>query len=199
MYILIFIIGLISGILFNYAINDVSYRINASIKRTVNTLPVIITILCFEILFFRYGFTAVFAKASVMTSILVIISFIDFRHSIIPDFMSITALVTGIIFIFILRTSFADAFLGMLCGGIIMLLLALLPGGMGGGDVKLMFALGAFLGLTGTMWALILAFAASSVVSIILIVFKIKKTKDYIPFGPFLSLGSFISLLLYTK
>jgi leader peptidase (prepilin peptidase)/N-methyltransferase len=107
------------------------------------------------------------------------------------------ALVIGIIFSIITKTSIIDTSLGMVCGGGLLFLVALVPNAMGGGDIKIMFAIGAFLGLNRTLWALLLAFSLSSIISIVLIAFKIKGTKDYIPFGPFLALGSFISLLIF--
>jgi leader peptidase (prepilin peptidase)/N-methyltransferase len=66
---------------------------------------------------------------------------------------------------------------------------------MGGGDIKLMFALGSFLGYIKTLWALVLAFIFAAVFSIVLLILKIKHRKDYIPFGPFIALGTFISFL----
>ena len=81
----------------------------------------------------------------------------------------------------------------MLLGGGVLLLLALVPGVLGGGDIKMMFVLGTFLGAKGVLYALFLAFVIASIVSILLLLFRIKKRKDYIPFGPFLALGSFIA------
>lgn len=197
MYIIIFVIGLIIGITLNGVIESISYSITKNKRKTVNIFIAIICSLSFEILFLRLGFTIILAKAIAMTAILIIISFIDLRHRIIPNFMVIIALIIGIIFSFITQSSFLDTILGMICGGGILFLLALIPNVMGGGDIKLMFAMGTFLGLKGTLWALILAFIISSIISIALILLKIKGTKDYIPFGPFLSLGSFISLLIF--
>ena len=197
MYISIFIIGLIIGSILNFVIERISYSITKNKRKTVNIFIPIICGLIFEILFLRFGFTIILAKAIVMSAILIIISFIDLRHRIIPNFMVVIALVIGIIFSFISKTSLIDTMLGMICGGGILFLLALVPNAMGGGDIKLMFAIGAFLGLNRTLWALLLAFIISSIISIVLILLKIKGTKDYIPFGPFLSLGSFISLLIF--
>ena len=197
MYILIFIIGLIIGSILNFIIEKISYSITKNKRKTANVFIPIICGLSFEVLFLRFGFTIILAKAIVMTVILIIISFIDLRHRIIPNFMVVIALVIGIIFSFIAKTSLIDTILGMIAGGGILFLLALVPNAMGGGDIKLMFAIGAFLGLNRTLWALLLAFIISSIISIVLILLKIKGTKDYIPFGPFLSLGSFISLLIF--
>ena len=197
MYIVIFIIGLIIGSILNFIIEKISYSITKNKRKTANVVIPIICGLVFEVLFLRFGFTIILAKAVGMTVILIIISFVDLRHRIIPNFMVVIALVIGIIFSFIAKTSLIDTMLGMICGGGMLFLLALVPNAMGGGDIKLMFAIGAFLGLNRTLWALLLAFIISSIISIALILLKIKGTKDYIPFGPFLSLGSFISLLIF--
>jgi len=197
MNIVIFIIGLIIGSILNFIIEKISYSITKNKRKTAKVVIPIICGLAFEVLVLRFGFTIILAKAIVMTVILIIISFIDLHHRIIPNFMVVIALVVGIIFSFITKTSLIDTILGMIAGGGILFLLALVPNAMGGGDIKLMFAIGAFLGLNRTLWALLLAFIISSIISIVLILLKIKGTKDYIPFGPFLSLGSFISLLIF--
>jgi len=61
---------------------------------------------------------------------------------------------------------------------------------LGGGDIKLAGAIGAFLGLKFATVALFLAFLTGGVVGGLLLVFKIKSRKDYIPFGPFMCLGA---------
>ncbi|ADK15937.1 MULTISPECIES: prepilin peptidase [Clostridium] len=197
MYILIFAIGFIIGMLLNTVIESISYNIVKNDKKTGSIFIPIICSLCFEVSFLRLGFTIILAKAIVMILILIIISFIDLNYRIIPDFMVIITLIMGIMLPFFIRSSFIDTILGMIFGGGTMFLLSLVPNVMGGGDIKLMFAIGSFLGLKKTLWAIFLAFVLSSIVGIILILFKVKGTKDYIPFGPFLSLGSFISLLVF--
>lgn len=197
MYILIFAIGFIIGMLLNTVIESISYNIVKNDKKTGSIFIPIICSLCFEVSFLRLGFTIILVKAIVMILILIIISFIDLNYRIIPDFMVIITLIMGIMLPFFIRSSFIDTILGMIFGGGTMFLLSLVPNVMGGGDIKLMFAIGSFLGLKKTLWAIFLAFVLSSIVGIILILFKVKGTKDYIPFGPFLSLGSFISLLVF--
>lgn len=197
MHIFMIIMGLIIGSLLNILIESVSYSINKIKRKPFNILTPIIFSLCCEVLFLRLGTTVILIKGIMMTAILIVISFVDYRHKIIPDFMVVVTGVVGIIFSFIIKTSILDTALGMICGGGIMFLLSLVPNTMGGGDIKLMFAIGSFLGANKILWALLLAFSISSIVSVILIVFKIKGAKDHIPFGPFLSLGSYISLLIF--
>ena len=67
---------------------------------------------------------------------------------------------------------------------------------MGFGDVKLMGALGLFFGLSNTIVITLLSFLIGAILSIILLATKIKKMDEYIPFGPFIVLGTFISIFV---
>ncbi|MPM96161.1 Type 4 prepilin-like proteins leader peptide-processing enzyme [bioreactor metagenome] len=80
-------------------------------------------------------------------------------------------------------------------GGLMLLIFILSRGGMGAGDVKLSFVLGLWLGLKASIVCLMLAFILGGVIGVLLLATGIKQRKDPIPFGPFLCLGAFISLL----
>ena len=67
--------------------------------------------------------------------------------------------------------------------------------GMGAGDIKLGLLIGLFNGFPGNVIAIFLGFILGSVLSLALIIFKKKTLKDTVPFGPFLIIGSIISLL----
>jgi len=67
--------------------------------------------------------------------------------------------------------------------------------GMGGGDIKLLGMIGLFLGWKLTLLTLILSIYIGGIFSLFLLLLKLKKKGDYIPFGPFISLAGFISLL----
>lgn len=67
--------------------------------------------------------------------------------------------------------------------------------GMGGGDVKLGLLIGLFNGFPNGVIAVFLAFIIGSVVSLGLMAFSKKSLKDVVPFGPFLILGSVLSLM----
>jgi len=155
----------------------------------------IITVISFIIAYMKLGFTIKLFEALILTSLLIIISVKDLKSRIISDYMILVSLTIGIIFIFILEKNLMNCLAGMAAGGLIMLLLALIPGVLGGGDVKLMFAVGVFLGFNKIIYAIVIAFIAAALVSVSLLALKIVGRKDHIPFGPFLALGSFISLL----
>jgi leader peptidase (prepilin peptidase)/N-methyltransferase len=97
--------------------------------------------------------------------------------------------------------SFINSALGALVGGGIILIIAWVGSiifkkeAMGGGDVKLAAMIGAFLGWRYTIISLFLGFFIGALIGIILIMTKIKKREDAIPFGPFIASGSIITLL----
>ena len=83
-----------------------------------------------------------------------------------------------------------DRLIGMLAVSVPMLLLTLLiPGGFGGGDIKLMAASGFFLGMRLILCAMILAIIAGSVYGIIMLKNRKRDRKDQFAFGPFLAIG----------
>lgn len=176
-------------------INMMDYKIlkNRNNFTTRNIIVILISGLLFLISFLQIGLNVIFIKALVLNSILIIVSFIDIEHQIIPNKLIVFTLAMGILFSFIDDISLMNAVVGMLLGGGLLLILALVPGALGGGDIKLMFALGIFLGAKGVLFALFLAFIIASIISLLLLLFKIKKRKDHIPFGPFLAIGSFIA------
>ena len=67
---------------------------------------------------------------------------------------------------------------------------------MGFGDVKLMGALGLYFGLTNIIIIAMMSFLIGAIMGIILIVGKIKKSDEYIPFGPFIVIATFISIYI---
>lgn len=158
----------------------------------INILIVSLCVMTFIISFLKFGVDTLFFKAIVLDSILIVISFIDLKCNIIPNVIVIATIISGLLFVIVGGNSFFSTIVGMLIGGGIMFLLALVPHAIGGGDIKLMFALGAFLNAPKIILTLLLAFIFAALASIILLLFKIKGRKDHIPFGPFLSLGCFI-------
>ena len=74
--------------------------------------------------------------------------------------------------------------------------LASLAGGrlFGGGDVKLGLLMGLILGLRGVVLAALLAFWSAAILGVILMIARRKTRKSYLPFGPFLVLGTIIAV-----
>ena len=98
-----------------------------------------------------------------------------------------------------------DMFAGMIVGGGIFLLITLIGGliagkeAMGFGDVKLMAGLGLYFGFANTIMLTLVAFLLGAIISIILLITKIKKTDEYIPFGPFIVVACFVMMMVPFK
>jgi len=132
--------------------------------------------------------------------ILIIISFIDLKERIIPDVLSLPFIAVGFILSFFIRIlSPVDSLLGILAGGGSLLIIAIVGSklfkkeAMGGGDIKLAAMIGAFLGWKLTLLALFLGFFLGSIIGVVVLVTS-KNKSDVLPFGPFIALGTFISI-----
>lgn len=139
-----------------------------------------------------------FAHALVFASVLLICSVIDLEHQIIPDVLSLPMIALTPLVVFLHpELDWKSALLGVLIGGGVFYALAWIyylirrEAGLGMGDVKLLAAIGGWLGyqaiLTTVFWASILG----SLVGIgVILISKKMDLKTRLPFGPFLSLAA---------
>ena len=133
----------------------------------------------------------------VLTSCLILISLIDYKTQIIPDGLVGVIAVSGALYnLLYAPQGIMDMLFGGAAGFAVMLLIFLISrGGMGGGDVKLSAAVGLWLGMEGTLLFLLLAFIMGGIISMMLLVSGVKSKGDAIPFGPFLCLAAFVTVL----
>ena len=148
-------------------------------------------------LFQKYGLTLQFFIYFIFTSALLVITFIDLEHQIIPDIISLPGIAAGLIAsIFIPAISIVDSIAGILVGGGTLLAVAwgyylfTKREGMGGGDVKLLAMIGAFLGWKCIPLVIFLSAAAGSIIGIIIIALNHGNRRSAIPYGPFLAAGA---------
>ncbi|MGB3242091.1 MAG: prepilin peptidase [Candidatus Omnitrophota bacterium] len=170
----------------------------------------LITALMSMALFFYFGLSAQFFVYLIFTYILIVIVFVDIERQEVPDVLSIPGIFLGMILVTAVAVIdrgpvvkvFLNSFLGALAGGGSMFLLGFFgelifrKESLGGGDVKLMAMIGAFLG-----WKLVLVtFFLAPVLGLGVALFmKVKRNKEIIPYAPYLSLGAVISLLYGEK
>lgn len=133
----------------------------------------------------------------VLTSCLILISLIDYKTQIIPDGLVGAIAVSGALYnLLYVPQGVVDMLFGGVVGFAVMLVIFFISrGGMGGGDVKLSAAVGLWLGVEGTLLFLLLAFIMGGVISLLLLVSGVKSKGDAIPFGPFLCLAAFVTVL----
>ena len=152
-------------------------------------------------LFLRLGPTLAFAGYFAFAAALVVITFVDLDHQLIPDVISLPGIVVGLAFSLVspLVTPL-DAALGVLAGGGTLLAVAWLyktfrgQEGMGGGDVKLLAMIGAFLGWQSIFVTLFVGSVIGSIIGVGLMLYQRADTKLAIPFGPFLAGGALVYL-----
>jgi leader peptidase (prepilin peptidase) / N-methyltransferase len=154
----------------------------------------------------RFGASWELPAYLVLAAALLAISLIDLEHFIVPDRITAPLTLSALALLGVATVAEADGwrFGRALLGGVaffafLLLLNLLYPKGMGMGDVKLAFSLGLFLGWLG--WGQVflggfLAFLLGAVVGVGLIATGIKGRKDVVPFGPFLALGTMVTILV---
>jgi leader peptidase (prepilin peptidase)/N-methyltransferase len=177
------------------------------------------------------GINVVSVTFTVVVGCLITITFIDLDHFIIPDVITYPCMILGIAVSLILSFydslgflindvmsgpfsftagrlyPFYNALFGLFIGGGILLMIAavakwiLKKEAMGGGDVKLLAAMGTFLGYKLVLLTLVLASFVGSIIGVIVLIQARKKEETatpfghYIPFGPYLAIGTVIALI----
>lgn len=134
--------------------------------------------------------------------LLIPIFLIDYEHYIIPDGLNLgiflVALLMVLVQIFMGNLQWNELLyrsLGLLLGGGFFLLIAMVTdGAMGGGDIKIMAALGFLFGVKETLLLMFLSFVIGGALSVILLMLKVKKRKDPIPFGPFICIAAVMTI-----
>lgn len=155
------------------------------------------------LLFQIYGLTLAFFIYLVFTSALLVVTMIDLQHQIIPDVISLPGIAFGIMASLLGSPlpHFPDSLSGILLGGGMLFLIASayhwLTGreGMGGGDIKLLAMIGAFLGWRGVLVTIFTGSFVGAVVGTIAAVIQKRDTRYAIPFGPFLAMGAIVYIL----
>ncbi|MDF2840409.1 MAG: peptidase [Clostridia bacterium] len=161
----------------------------------------LLTGILFLLLFHKFFITMEFIKYIVLVSLLIIITFVDIERQEIPDELILFGLVAGLLFnIYNIKTDMVPGIIGFILGGGVFLIIAMVTNGaMGGGDIKLMAVLGLFFGWKLIIMIALISFVIGAVVSLILIAAKVKSRKDFIPFGPFISIAALLVIFYGTQ
>lgn len=143
-----------------------------------------------------YGVTPEAARAIVLLTLLLTIAVADARSYVIPDELSLGGLAAGLLLSFLPGPlAPLQAALGALVGGGVLWLVAVVGSwalkkeAMGGGDIKMMAMVGAFLGWPGALLTIFLGALAGTVVFVPLA----WRSGRLVPFGLFLALGAAIT------
>ena len=160
-----------------------------------------ITALSSLFLIIKFGPSLSYLFYFAFVAALIVITVIDLYHQIIPDVISLPGIGMGLLAsLLIPQITLFNSLIGILLGGGSLFIVATFyqwlfkREGMGGGDIKLLAMIGAFLGWKAVLLTILLSSLIGSVTGILMVVVKGKDFKYAIPFGPFLSLGAVISL-----
>lgn len=149
----------------------------------------------------EFGLTLAGGVFFVFLCLLIIITFIDLVHQIIPDRITLPAMVLALPAApFLPEFSLVQGLLGLLTGGGVLWGIAAIYSrltgveGIGGGDIKLMGLVGALTGWQGALFTLFGGAVTGAVVGLVLLAAKGKNMRTAIPFGPFLSIAAVVYL-----
>ena len=154
----------------------------------------LITALLALLLFLKFSLTLNFLIFFIFTAVLIVITFIDLDHQIIPDILTLPGIpIFCLAAIFLLKIPWLEALLGLLIGGGILFTIAFVyeliskREGMGGGDIKLLAMIGGFFGWKSLIFILLFSSFSGAMVGITAMIIKKQDMKYAVPFGPFLS------------
>jgi leader peptidase (prepilin peptidase)/N-methyltransferase len=169
----------------------------------------------FGFFYWHFGLSVELAMAMVYTAVFIVLSVIDLDHQLILNVVvyptTVVALVVGIFISpstflsaggaeldlpsFLPQVGIGQAAIGAAIGLIVFTLIIVLSrGGMGWGDAKMAALVGAITGYLVPL-AIFLAVVIGGLLAVALLVFKLKKRKEGIPFGPFLAIGGLLTIL----
>ncbi|HPD56152.1 MAG TPA: prepilin peptidase [Smithellaceae bacterium] len=154
----------------------------------------LITAVLALLLFLTFGFSLKFLAAFVFTAALVVITFIDLDHQIIPDIITLPGIPIFLLAgIFIMKVPWPEAVIGVLAGGGVLFAIAFVyealtkREGMGGGDIKLLGMIGGFFGWKALIFILLVSSLTGALIGIAAMIIKKQDMKYALPFGPFLA------------
>ncbi len=153
----------------------------------------------------RFGLSFDLFLYFVFVAALLAILFIDLHHQIIPDSISLPGILVGLGgSFFSSQLTWQEAILGALAGGGFLYAIAFgylllrKQEGMGGGDIKLLAMIGAFLGWKSLLYIIFASSVAGSLIGITILLIRKQDRQTRIPFGPFLAVAA-LSYLFFQE
>ena len=151
--------------------------------------------------YLAFGLTPLLAARLLFGCAMVVLFAIDLEHQLLPNVITLPGIVVGLIASAVLPPGLVDALIGVLIGGGVLWLIGEAyfrysgHEGMGGGDVKMLAMIGAFLGWKLVLVTLVLSSIAGSVIGLLVIAIRKGGMKYALPYGTFLALGALVASL----
>lgn len=152
------------------------------------------------LIYLKFGLTFNFIAYSILASLLIVISYIDLETKDIYSSTTILGLVLGCVYILIglytKDTTLINNISGGIIGYLIIYLIVVITKGMGQGDAEIAGICGSFIGIKGILVSLFIAIVLGGLVASIILLFKLKDKKSEIAFGPYISIGTIIYIMV---
>ena len=166
--------------------------------------PIVELVTCavFVLHYLVFGPSGLFVVRVAFASALIVLFAIDLEHHLLPDRITLPGIVAGLAFSAFLPPGLRDAVIGVVAGGGVLWLVGEAyyrysgHEGMGGGDVKMLAMIGAFLGWKLMLLTLVLSSFAGSIVGLAMIAARRGGLKYALPYGTFLALGALTASLV---
>ncbi len=149
-----------------------------------------------------FGWSGLLVVRLLFACALIVLFAIDLEHHLLPDVITLPGIVIGLAASVAFPPGLVDALLGLLIGGGALWLIGEAyyrysgQEGMGGGDVKMLAMIGAFLGWKLVLVTLVLSSVAGSLIGVLVIALKRGDMKYALPYGTFLALGALAASLV---
>ncbi len=162
----------------------------------------LLTMAVFLLHWWMFGWTLLMVVRLAFACALIVLFAIDLEHHLLPNVITLPGIVAGLIVSTIAPPGLKDALIGTLIGGGVLWAIGEAyyrysgREGMGGGDVKMLAMIGAFLGWKLVLVTLVLSSVAGSVIGVTVIALRRGDMKYALPYGTFLALGALAASLV---
>jgi leader peptidase (prepilin peptidase) / N-methyltransferase len=146
-----------------------------------------------------FGWTALLVPRLLFACAMVVLFAIDLEHHLLPNVITLPGIAVGLVSSAVLPPGLVDALIGTVVGGGVLWVIGEAyfrysgHEGMGGGDVKMLAMIGAFLGWKLVLVTLVLSSFAGSLIGVAVIALKRGGLKYALPYGTFLALGALVA------
>jgi leader peptidase (prepilin peptidase)/N-methyltransferase len=162
----------------------------------------IVTMAIFALHYAVFGLDIILVPRLVFACAMIVLFAIDLEHHLLPNAITLPGIGLGLAFSALVPPGFIDALIGTLLGGGVLWLLGEAyyrysgQEGMGGGDVKMLAMIGAFLGWKPVVLTLVLSSLLGSIVGLLVLGLRRGGLKSALPYGTFLAMAALFSSLI---
>jgi leader peptidase (prepilin peptidase) / N-methyltransferase len=184
-YFYVVLLAVMTQVALNVASQEIHYEYGSTSKWMAILATTGVWILTFQ----RFGWTPTFGILALAESFLITSSVIDLKYKEIPNSYNLIVALLGGGFIYLYRDFYEQLLLGGVIAFSLFLIIMVLTGAMGGGDVKMAGAIGLFMGTGLVMKFITYAFFLGAIIAVTLLILKKKDKTDVFPFGPCIALS----------